>query len=132
MLSIINRGFFQIMKLVMNKAKRETIATYISGVSILILISSFGYYIYLPISKLISYGQFLPIRNLFPVNEIFHPFLGFFLSGILFLLSKKLRNDTSRVAILYERLGPGTLLLILLFLVWTFPLVFSLFIKLLF
>lgn len=113
------------MKLRMNKAKRETIAAYITGASVLLLIFSFGYYIYLPISKIVRAEQILPFDKLFPLKEIFRPVWGFILSGILFFLSKKLRVATSRVAILYERLGPGTLLLIFLFSVWIFPLVFT-------
>ena len=106
----------------MNKAKRETVATFMCGASVLILIFSFGLYIYLPISKLVSSGHILPIKKLFPPNEVFSPFLGIFFSGVLFFLSKKLHNDKSRIALLYERLGPGTLLLILLFAVWVLPL----------
>jgi hypothetical protein len=118
------------MKLNIRKAKKETVATYIFGASVLILIFSFGYYIYLPISKIVRAEQILPIKSLFPLNEIFRPIWGFSFSAILLYISKKLKIDTSSVAILYERLGPGTLLLILLFSVWTFPLIFSFLIRL--
>ena len=130
MMSLVNGSFLNKMKLNMNKAKRETIATYIFGASVLVLIFSFSYYLYLPISKMVRAEQVLPIKSLFPLNEIFRPFWGFIFSAILLFLSKKLRTDTSRFAILYERLGPGTLLLILLFSVWTFPLVFAFLIRL--
>jgi len=76
-LSLVEGGILIDMKLVMNKAKRETIATYISGASVLVLLFSFGYYIYLPISTIVNAGQILPIKQLFPANEIFRPFFVF-------------------------------------------------------
>jgi len=110
-----------LMKLIMKKAKRETVATYISGVAMFIMLLNCGYYIYLPFSKIIAAGRILSFSDLYPRNQIFNPALWVLLCILLFLLSIKLKMGSSYASILYEKLGPGSLLLILLLAFWIIP-----------
>ena len=120
------------MKLVIKKAKRATVASYVSGASVLVLIFSLGYYVYLPISKLVATGKFVSFRELFPFNDLFRPFLGFFLSAILLWLSNRLKDEGSLFAKWYERLSAGVLLSIFLIMFWIIAFVFDVAMELLF
>ena len=107
------------MGLVINKAKKETVADYIFGAGIIGILISLGFYIYLPISKIIQSGKIGSVEQLFPLNRsLLAPFLGIAISVLLFSISAKLKKEGTWFGNTYEKLRPGTLLLILLFSVW--------------
>ena len=107
------------MGLVLNKAKRQTVADLISGTGILGFLVTIGIYIYLPVSKIIRLGQIGPIADLIPIDtSLLAPFPVLALSTLLVWVSVQLKQDSSWLTTTYEKLGPGTLLLILLFSVW--------------
>ena len=107
------------MGLVLNKAKRETVSFCILGLAILGVFINLGFFIYLPISKLIESGKFISFEQLFPFNrKLLTPVPGISISLLLFLISFKLREDGTWISETYEKLSPQTLLLILLFSVW--------------
>jgi hypothetical protein len=107
------------MGLVLNKAKRQTIADLINGAGIFGLVVTAGIYVYFPISKIIQSGNIGPIGELFPFNKaLMAPFPVLALSGILFFISAKLKIDGTCFSNTYDKLGPGVLLLILIFSVW--------------
>ena len=111
------------MGLVLNKAKRDTVAFCIWGFGILGVLINFGFFIYFPISKLIESGKFISFEQLFPLNkELLTPVPGLAICVLLFVISFKLKKDDTWIAKSYDKLGPGTLLLILLFSIWiVFP-----------
>jgi len=107
------------MGLVINKAKKETVADYIFGAGIIGILISLGFYIYLPISKIMQSGKIGSVEQLFPLNRtLLAPFLGIAISVLLFSISAKLKKEGTWLANTYDKLRPGTLLLILLFNVW--------------
>lgn len=107
------------MKLVINKAKRETVADLINGAALLYLLAAFGYFAYIPISNMIRAGNISSIGQLFPVNtRLLAPLPIFALSILLFLISANLKKDGTWISNTYEKLGAGTLLLISLIGVW--------------
>ena len=107
------------MGLVLNKARRETVSYCIFGAAMLVILASLGFYIYLPISQLIQSGKFISLEKLYPLNKkLLTPFPAIAFSVLLFIISSKLKKEETWIARTYERLGPGTLLLILLFIVW--------------
>jgi hypothetical protein len=107
------------MGLVMNKAKRRTMADLIHGAGIIGLLVVVGIYIYLPISKIIRSGSIGSIDEVFPFNSaLMAPLPVFALSILLFIISAKLKIDGTWFSNTYDKLGPGVLLLILIFIVW--------------
>ncbi|MCJ8503141.1 hypothetical protein [Desulfatitalea alkaliphila] len=86
-------------------------ADYLFGLSVLGLLFSFGWFIYLPISQLVQQKEFISLSDLFPLKLLFYPTLGFLTCGFLLYLSKTLKNQNSWASFKYERLGAGTLLL---------------------
>jgi len=107
------------MGFVINKAKKETVADYIFGAGIIGILISVGFYIYLPISKIMQSGKIDSFKQLFPVNgALLAPFPVIAISVIFFSIAAKIKKEGTWVANTYDKLGPGTLLLILLFSVW--------------
>lgn len=107
------------MSLVLRKAKRQTVADLINGAGIFGLLITAGIYAYFSISRIIQSGNIGPISELFPYNKAFiAPLPVLALSAILFLISAKLKIDGTWFSDKYEKLGPGVLLLILIFSVW--------------
>ena len=107
------------MGLVLNKAKRQTVADFINGAGILGLLVAVSIYVYFPISRIIQSGKIGPIGELFPFNTaLMAPFPVLALSAILLFMSAKLKIDGTWFSKTYDKLGPGVLLLILLFSVW--------------
>ena len=107
------------MSLVLRKAKRQTVADLINGAGIFGLLITAGIYAYFPISRIIQSGNIGPISELFPYNKaLIAPLPVLALSAILLLISAKLKIDGTWFSDKYEKLGPGVLLLILIFSVW--------------
>jgi hypothetical protein len=107
------------MGLVLNKAKRQTVADLINGAGIIGLLVTIGIYVYLPISKIIKSEQMVSIADFFPIDTSLLASLPILsLSILLLFVSAKLKKDSSLLSTTYENLGPGNLLLVLLFFVW--------------
>ena len=107
--------------------KRETVADYMLGLSVLGIIMSLGWYIYIPISKLIEAGKFISFSHLVPSNKtLLFPFLWFAICGGAICLSRSLRQEKSWAAETYEKLGGGSLILILVSAFFTLQVLFSL------
>ena len=107
------------MRLVMNKAKRETVADFINGSGLLGVLATIGIFIYLPISKIIQSGRIGSIGELLPLKTaLLAPLPVLTLSVLLLLIAAKLKKDGTWLANTYDKLGPGILLMILLFIVW--------------
>jgi len=97
------------MGLVINKAKRDTISYCLLG------LGTVGIAMHLLIAPLI---WFISSKQ---NNEIaFNPFPGFIVSALLIYISIRLKKENTWFSKTYERLGPGTLLIILLVSVWIF------------
>ena len=81
------------MKLVINKAKKETVSDYIFGAGIIGILISVGFYIYLPISKIMQSGKIDSVEQLFPLNRtLLAPFLVIAISVFFFSISAKLKK----------------------------------------
>ena len=107
------------MRLVLNKAKKETVADFIHGAGIIGVLVTIGIYVYIPISRIIQFGNINSIGELFPINiALLAPLPVLALSILLFLISANLKKGGTWFSNTYEKLGPGVLLLILLFSVW--------------
>jgi len=107
------------MGLVINKAKKETVADYIFGAGIIGILISVGFYTYLPISNIMRPGKIDSFKQIFPVNwTLLAPLPVIAISVIFFSISAKIKKEGTWVANTYDKLGPGTLLLILLSSVW--------------
>jgi hypothetical protein len=107
------------MKLVINKAKRETVADLVNGAALLYLLAAFGYCAYIPITNMIRAGKISSIGQLFPLNiRLLAPLPIFAMSILLFLISTNLKKDGTWISNIYEKLGAGILLVISLISVW--------------
>lgn len=100
------------MGLVINKMKRELMADYLFGLSVLVIIINLGWFIYLPISQLIETRGFISLSNIFPLKLLLYPILGFSVAGFSIYLSRELKNEDSWAGETYESLGAGTLLIL--------------------
>lgn len=107
------------MKLVINKAKRETVADLINGAALLYLLTAFGYCAYIPTSNMIRAGNISSFGQLFPLNtRLLAPLPIFALSILLFLISTNLKKEGTWISNTYEKLSAGILLLISLIAIW--------------
>ena len=107
------------MGLVLNKAKRQIVADFINGAGIIGLLVAAGIYVYLPILRIIRSGNIGSIGKLIPINKtLLAPFPIVALSVALFFISAKLKIDGTWFSNTYDKLGPGVLILILIFCVW--------------
>ncbi len=104
------------MRLVLNKAKKETVADYIHGAGVFGILLTIGIYIYLPLSEIVRSGKIGSVDELFPLYKALSvSFTALALSALLLLVSAKLKKDGTWIANTYEKLGPGILLIILIF-----------------
>lgn len=107
------------MRLVINKAKRETVSSCIFGFGILGVLINLGFFIYLPISNLVKSGKFISFKQLFPFDkELLTPVPGLVMCILFFVIAFKLKKDDTWISQSYDKLGPGTLILIMLLSIW--------------
>lgn len=97
------------MGLVIKKAKRDTVSYCVLGVGLIGIVT---YLLFGPLIWFISSKQ----REQIPISV----YPGLIIGALLIYISMQLKKDNSWIAKRYERLGPGTLLIILLISVWFF------------
>ena len=103
------------MGLVINKAKRSTISLLFLVFGIIGLLNIIFSLCFITLTNMKEQGDTPTFATLFPFeSQTFYPITILIFSSLLFYISKLLKNNTSKISIIYEKTGTGILIIIAL------------------